>query len=65
MKILFYGNCQTQVVMQAVANSNPDVETDYAGNSRRVAKFDPDRTERLFDWVRLHRDPTGDEHRQL
>ncbi len=50
MKILFYGNCQTQVAMSAVALSNPTVQVDYAGNSRRVAKFDPERTERLFDW---------------
>ena len=50
MKILFYGNCQTQVTMACLALSNPDVAFEYAGNSNRVALFDPERTLRLMDW---------------
>lgn len=36
--------------MAALAARNPDAETEYAGNSRRVVKYDPDRTEKLMDW---------------
>jgi hypothetical protein len=50
MKLLHYGNCQTEVVMRALAIHNPEVQFQYAGNSVKVAQFDPERTERLFDW---------------
>lgn len=50
MKILFYGNCQTEVVMAAMAANNPDLQLEYAGNSNRVLRFDPERTQRLMAW---------------
>ena len=50
MKILFYGNCQTQVAMAALAADNPDLLLEHAGNSNRVAKYDPERTAQLIDW---------------
>jgi hypothetical protein len=49
LKILFYGNCQTQVVMKALRLFNPDVEMEYAGNSHRVTKFNPERSRRLME----------------
>ena len=36
--------------MACLAHSNPETAFDYAGNSKRVAKYDPDRTLRLIDW---------------
>ncbi len=50
MNILFYGNCQTQVAMNALIARNPRISCEYAGNSRRVTKYDPDRTNGLMDW---------------
>ena len=50
MKILFYGNCQTQVAMYALIARNPGITCEYAGNSQRVTKYDPDRTNGLMDW---------------
>lgn len=48
VKVLFYGNCQTEVVMAAIAANNPDLQVEYAGNSNRVVHFDPERTARLM-----------------
>lgn len=36
--------------MACLAHNNPDVAFDYAGNSNRVARYDPERTARLMDW---------------
>jgi hypothetical protein len=50
LNVLFYGNCQTQTALTAVGISNPGVNFEYAGNSRRVERYDPEITEKLFDW---------------
>jgi len=50
MKILFYGNCQTDVTHRALTFSNPLCEFEYAGNSRRVGHFDENRKNRLLEW---------------
>ncbi|MES2665303.1 MAG: WcbI family polysaccharide biosynthesis putative acetyltransferase [Pseudomonadota bacterium] len=50
MKILFYGNCQTEAAMNALAARNPKIKCEYAGNSRRVIKYNPERTTELMEW---------------
>lgn len=49
MKFTFLGNCQVEKVCTALRLCNPDADIDYAGNSRRVDKFDPQRTDALLD----------------
>lgn len=46
--LLFYGNCQVEAASQALQARNPDLRCNYAGNSNRVAKFDPPRSEKLM-----------------
>lgn len=49
MKLLFFGNCQAETVATALRFWNSDDEITYAGNSNRVADFDPDRTHKLME----------------
>ncbi len=49
-KVLFYGNCQAQVTAKALSIMNPDIAVEYAGNSQRVAEYNPERSQRLMDW---------------
>ena len=49
MKLLFFGNCQSERAARALSFFNEDHEFLYAGSSKRVGRFDPSRTERLMD----------------
>ncbi len=48
MNLLFYGNCQVEAASYALQARNPSLNCEYAGNSNRVPKFDPERSEQLM-----------------
>jgi hypothetical protein len=53
MKVMFYGNCQLQVVLHALRASNEGFTAEYAGITERLDFYDKDRSEELFAWADL------------
>lgn len=49
MNLVFYGNCQVEAASYALQARNPSAACTYAGNSNRVPKFDPARSEKLMN----------------